>query len=400
MKDLVEHIRTVHFTVLVVALILLVASGIEKKRPLQQAASDAEALLLLQQRWADVNAELKKELDAAVSGDQIYYWDGKSWSTTAMLRPGPYGLDILTQGGARTHLRFEAQEWLYVTNTLEGTSSSSALPFSFSTLGQFLRLWDDFQSGNAAFAPLVLKPQPLPGPLPGYCAEARAEASGKINSGFAFGLERSGLAWRISPTLGSYSDGRLTCTYQAVLVRPLNIDLGPVLAKVAGHNWRKARSAEAFGDLIASSKHLEETPIAQLVDVLRDRADSDTERVELFQAKLPAKTIPTYGSIILIVCQLYLLAHLYELRRVAKGSQFSEWPTGYIGLYDGRLTRGLTIVALVCPAASILKVAWSITGPELYYARWAVFGASGILSALSIWTLIVVRRSGPRVGTK
>jgi hypothetical protein len=36
-----------------------------------------------------------------------------------------------------------------------------------------------------------------------------------------------------------------------------------------------------------------------------------------------------------VVCQLYLLAHLWELLRAARRGSFSEWPTGYVGLYGG-----------------------------------------------------------------
>jgi hypothetical protein len=48
MKDLVEHIRTVHFTVLVVTLVLIASLQIENRRPLERAAADAEAIATLQ----------------------------------------------------------------------------------------------------------------------------------------------------------------------------------------------------------------------------------------------------------------------------------------------------------------------------------------------------------------
>lgn len=394
MKELVEHIRTVHFTVLAVALILVMASGIEKKRPLQRAASDAEALLLVQQRWQEVESELKKAGDAAVSADPISYWDGTNWLTATPHMPGLYGSDVLIQGEVRRHLRFSTQKWLSVTTSVEFPPINSSLT-RFSTLGQFLRGWDDFQTGNSAFAPLVLKTLPLPG----YCAEAKAEGAGKADSWLTVDSQRStGGTWKLTPRVSAYRGSpEITCNFQTVFVRPLHIELGAVFTKVTqqAYVWRKGSSTEAFGDLIAASKHLEETPLAQLVDILRDRADSDTERVELFQAKLPAETIPTYGSFILIICQLYLLAHLKELRRLTKGSHVSEWPTGYIGLYDGRLTWGLTIGALLFPAVAVFRVAWSFTSPELHSYRWAGLVASAILSAFSVWTLIVVRRSGP-----
>jgi hypothetical protein len=74
-------------------------------------------------------------------------------------------------------------------------------------------------------------------------------------------------------------------------------------------------------------------PLDQLAGALRERANSDTERVELFQAKLPVEAIASYGAFVLIISQFYLLAHLLELRRMAQALPRPDWPTGYVGLY-------------------------------------------------------------------
>jgi hypothetical protein len=67
MKELVDHIRTVHFTVFVVALVLTIAARGHKKPQLERAASDAEAILLLEQKLPAVNEALVKEVDKALS---------------------------------------------------------------------------------------------------------------------------------------------------------------------------------------------------------------------------------------------------------------------------------------------------------------------------------------------
>src|SRR6266851_267902 len=79
--------------------------------------------------------------------------------------------------------------------------------------------------------------------------------------------------------------------------------------------WGDGQSKDEFTELAAASKYLENAPLANLAAALRDRANTDTERIELFQTKLPPSAIPKYGFAILILCQLYLLAHLQELRR-------------------------------------------------------------------------------------
>src|SRR5262249_11931867 len=68
MKDLVDHVRTVHFTVFVVALILTMALRGRTRPQLDRAATDAEAILLLQQQWPQVREAFTKMANIASNG--------------------------------------------------------------------------------------------------------------------------------------------------------------------------------------------------------------------------------------------------------------------------------------------------------------------------------------------
>jgi hypothetical protein len=65
MKDLVEHIRSIHFTILVVTLIITAAMRLEKEKSLDRAATDAEAILRLSERWDDTTKNFIDDLDRA-----------------------------------------------------------------------------------------------------------------------------------------------------------------------------------------------------------------------------------------------------------------------------------------------------------------------------------------------
>jgi hypothetical protein len=64
MDDLVGHIRTVHFTVMVVAFVLIAALQVEKKRPLERASTDAETILQMTEQWDEITAAITKDLDS------------------------------------------------------------------------------------------------------------------------------------------------------------------------------------------------------------------------------------------------------------------------------------------------------------------------------------------------
>ena len=122
-----------------------------------------------------------------------------------------------------------------------------------------------------------------------------------------------------------------------------------------------------------------------MANSLRDRANQETDRIELFQAKLPASAIPTYGSLILIFCQIYLLAHLVELREVASASKPTELPTGYIGLYRHPLIYVFTFLSLtIVPILPLALEALQNKGQLRYVAIAALLTSLtlGILCAL------------------
>jgi hypothetical protein len=48
-----------------------------------------------------------------------------------------------------------------------------------------------------------------------------------------------------------------------------------------------------------------------------------------------------------MVCQFYFLAHLLEMRRLSPSTTFTEFPTGYIGLYPSAAVSVFTMVSLV-----------------------------------------------------
>jgi FtsH-binding integral membrane protein len=158
-------------------------------------------------------------------------------------------------------------------------------------------------------------------------------------------------------------------------------------------------SKEQFSDLLSASRYLEDLPLHSLAAALRQRADTDTDRVELFQAKLPATAIPTYGSLILLVCQFYLLGHLLELRRRLSTDLTEPWPSGYLGLYPDRLMSGFAIASLSAFPPIPLLMALLQNKGALRLVGVAVFVISAIVGVVSAYTLSSTNKLRPLHGS-
>lgn len=119
MKDLVDHIRTVHFTVLIVALVLTIALQWHKKPQLERAASDAQAILLLDQKWSRIEDAFRKptELHAAVRTPS-------KGARLAGIRPGRYMLRGYTVYPHRPVTFSVPTTWIYVDATKTAESAS------------------------------------------------------------------------------------------------------------------------------------------------------------------------------------------------------------------------------------------------------------------------------------
>jgi len=343
MKDLVDHLRTVHFTVLVVALIFTAALQFERRRPLERAADDAEAILHLAQRWRDTLDHLKADVDLIMqsypimiqtSGVQLVFPERRIYRTLAPKpRRGVHSLDFRV-----------TKKWIYVDDHVEDDEELlDRMPKQWTNLQQFLDFWDAFHEGRAAFLPLIL------GFRKGAadCNAIDRTSQDTVNSFLAPKSRRVGSHWSITAIVERDGDQPI-CTFPEVRVPSILLDLPHALKGVApqASKWGAGLSSIEFRELIEQAKLLENTPLDGLADTLRIKANTDTDRIELFQAKLPASTITIYGSIVLIICQFYLLAHLLELRTMAHAVVPHEWPTGYVGLYANRLVFAFTITSL------------------------------------------------------
>lgn len=403
MKDLVEHIRTVHFTVLVVSFVLTAALQIERKRPVERAAADAEAILRLQQRWSETEAQLRKAANVAAERFASTFAGGPPGPTTVLPRRGVYRTQGPTGYPVESVLRFQIVEgWLFTDNRplTDEKSSLTRFPPPWNTLQEFLTFWDGLHKELTAFLPIVLAPPADSS----FCNSIERIRDTSLTAYLVVVPARDVSAeWSIVPKLRFATGmgfGAQACDLQKVIVKPLKLDLGRVFSPVTAQasSWGTDESTKEFPELIAAAKYFEDSPLERLAAALRERANTDTERIELFQAKLPADSIPTYGTIVLLLCQFYLFAHLVELREVSAGSRDPDLPLAYIGLYKSRLVFVFTVLSIA--ALPVLPLALAIgpaTGDLRHILAIAIIGSTaiGVASAVVLWAMRVRRFAPP-----
>lgn len=393
MKDLVDHIRTVHFTVLVVALMLTAALQFEKRRPLERAAADMEAILHLGQHWRETTTRLETAADEIM--DHV----------SVVVQPPP-GVEVVfperglyqTLAPKSRELKFLAKRWIYVDETEEDDEELlDRLPKKWTNLQQFLDFWDRVHDGRAAFIPLVL----------GYTKEAPdcnviTKSAKDERSSFLVpkSTRNEKGQWSIASIVEDVRHQAI-CEFPSIAVPKLSLDLPQVLVGVAPQaaNWGTGKSSAEFSELIMQAKNLETSSLDGLAAALRERANSDTERIELFQAKLPTATIAVYGSLVLIICQVYLLAHLLELRGMVRALARLEWATGYVGLYKNSFIFLFTVASItVWPLIPIALSIYQTSTERLHFSvrgaiTWLSFAISIVVGIFSAVVLSSVRDS-------
>ena len=349
MKDLIEHIRTVHFTLLVVVLIMIAALQIQRKRPSEKAASDAELIRHLSERWSETAVAVISDLDRTALTDPPRTG---SVSSSEIVLPayGQYSVDYGTDQSTSFPV---TARWLYLKR--DNDAFTSATIDQWKTLREFFSFWDRVQSGTDVLVPLVLRS----GNNIEQCRNVHQDrAFGSMGDPSSMPLNHTirwghGSSWTVvtsvfGPSMSGFQPP--LCSFAPADVRAYSPDLGHAFATVVAGTtqWGKGSSKQEFSELISAAGNLQDSPIRDVAEVLKERSVDDSATIELFQAKLPASAIPVYGSALLICIQFYLLSHLRELHRIWSLSRSGDYVvTGYLGLYKQPLSIVFTAMSLI-----------------------------------------------------
>jgi hypothetical protein len=241
----VDHIRTVHFTVLVVALILTAALQFDKRRPLERAAADMDAISHLGQRWPDTLAHLQTAADEIMDHDLLAVSQPRGVELVFPER-GVYQTSALKSRKGNSELKFRViKKWIYVDDTADDDDELlDRLPKRWTNLHEFFDFWDSFHDGRGAIIPLVL----------GYtkaasnCNVITKSAKDEVSSFLAPKSTRDEKGnWSITSIVEKSHDEAI-CKFPPIPVPRMILDLPHALMGVAPQaaNWGTGKSSEEF----------------------------------------------------------------------------------------------------------------------------------------------------------
>ena len=127
-----------------------------------------------------------------------------------------------------------------------------------------------------------------------------------------------------------------------------------------GSDFRPVRDSfeTAFSDLSTEAAGLESVDFVDVRNWLQQREISEGQAVTIFSVQIPAAILRISGIALIVVMQIYVFVHLCEVRRRLELSQpgdpgsFEPW----IALYDTKLSRGVTRLTFMVPAAASVVV--------------------------------------------
>jgi len=333
-KDLVEQVRTVHFTVLLISFVMLVAGLAPNHRQITRAYDQALAIKSL---TVSVNEDSGFQLlDEAEAASIVSIGDHQELILETF-DPNDVKKEqdrltveklVLDRGGAR----------------LKQHGS-----YQFGTLNDFRNLWENppivygLRSSVGVTAPLH----------PSQCIVIQhrkgVHGLGGLDSCKPVGITQESIDCEVGISEGPV----VRCTWPIPGIALVHGDASAFRTRILpGISKASGNFTTDFPELAEQARDQMSSPLDSIVTTLAARSEGPSDRIEILGAKIPLENIAMTGALLLVSAQLYLLMHLTELGRRLKEQSDSIPPVGFIGLYPQRWTRMIFVVSLSLPVVA------------------------------------------------
>lgn len=409
-----EQLRTIHLTLLLICLVLLAATFAERHGPLKRAYEQATMI----ERWSQRDHEVATLL--LTEAEKLFKEDEAPKTTGARKHREALRYVRLSFNGT-TVLSIKRDRFLYGVaggrreENFQALTSSSSI-YSWETLFDFIGTWNT--SYLVVENPLFTRPEfdtrreikSSCGPLvmePSSTGESRVFSNpfSYVSDTKQLGLE----AYFESPVQHKRDsipyDDHKNCGIKQSLgeVEPGRLDVRGALRQVLDANLSTAQFNEAFPDLYESTKYLTSLTLEDLEQHLREQANKEGEKVEMFGAKIPYDLVSVFGAMVLIACEFYLWCHLVALTTYLSKEKTYDF-TGYIGLYTDQLAiRTFTLLSVSLVPIAVLGLTiwksrrnewWEWTIPSVALPLSLLLGVLLVRRFRQVWNLKSVVLSG------
>ena len=381
-KDFVEHLRTVHFTLVTVCLALIVILQFPSPVSIREAIHQLNTIVDATHVWKDtwVDEGVPKELNnkdgffscvnpvtsdfaTAASGTrQSFHFQNVNW-TLRTSNPMPINSQYMTNAKYMTirHTTIDAPKRLDEFKNIWNNSYSILCPVRISDEG--VNLFFTAAPKNEIVVPI--KREAVSSAVPLSPAMLMDNGAGRKFDGLHKGqsAESEGLFY----SAGFLPIANPNISMVAMAKSPTILDIpvldskvfpfdyrGVLIKELPQYNWLHADFKDAFYELDQATTGFQDLDFDHIKQILQQNQKNSKEAFQAFGVTFPIETTAKWGTLIIIVIQFYFLLHLMEY---GKNRTLAKPDVAWIGIYASPGARILfCATALVLPLAVITFV--------------------------------------------
>jgi len=371
-KDFVEHLRTVHFTLIAIAVGLSVLVLSSKQYNAVNALVQIEEILDLKRQWSPAwmeqfgdtekqSTELRN-LDHFLETNSSVSWSDAGFEGVIY----PKRKSLLLPNEIAVKCKFPKENWYQsgfdwsptkFPETLTdfkawwgalGQSYVIYLPNSISGSGVVENLKESLK--NAAEFPVADFRSTIEERTPQLELQLSLDPQELSDSTDEDGKQQS-----FSYTARMGDDGDLM-----LIVSILTLKRYAVTRETISHHFHNLHAGEfqdTFADLARASDAMSDLPLQDIKEFIHDEAAKGPEIFEVFGMKFPAGQVTLWGIILLLSIELYFFTYLRQLAGKLS-SDDPGWDVPWIGMDGSTLAQAILFVTLVpLPVAALTLLA-------------------------------------------
>lgn len=417
---MVEQIRSVHLTLVLVACVLLAAIVQQPKRSIERAISDAKAILAIPEKTDGMTA-ISVQVEETIHKMLVASGSDLQHGRDVVLRiEWPDGTQVVTLSGSLLSWDYVADAQYEGEDDIEHPGYTT-IPYRVRTLADFERFWNHNFVSRIVLVPRIQQEDVLT-PFRDFRSSTRTTGKATLLADapepstppleLHAGLEGDRLVFRtwpgatetVAPRLVEVRSNGTVIEERVILLGigfgvplrslpDLNVQ-SLLIAHVGKSNeWIPGEFKTTFPDLEEHSKNIKTVELQDLIAELNQQANRDQDKIELLCAKLSTDIVLHWGLVIVAACQFYLWLHLNGLARLGGAGRKGEG-LGWIGLYSDEWARLFTVASLSLPAfiaVATLFYQWSILGVWWRIIVGALAAVCAVLGGVTMMALERVR---------
>jgi hypothetical protein len=375
-KDFVEHLRTVHFSLVILSLGLIIVASSQPNSVTRRARVQLDQITTVAEKlksgWLNARcSEQRSRLRNMMTEANVKEKEINAFYLTFVrpIRQGnfpEYEFVIENNCLMVDSVPAEPQMALYpmVPVGKQFTKVTPPLVDAPKTLAEFVALWNEMNQHPQVILPTVLGDKILimdGSHQPGVeFTLAKQSALSSPPGRMEFYLMPQGEEWHDTSHIAIFGY-RFAADGVIPIIDFKNTDLDGLSylreqldSDESRLTWRGGSFAETFGDLYEIAKGREAASFKVWRGALSAELDRSGDSFEWVGLKLPAQATTLWGVVLLIGVQFYFLIHLMELSRKMTNTD-AGWEVAWVGVYQGKLARLLfRSSALLLPVGAVV----------------------------------------------